>query len=132
MATSKSPASSPLSRRGCALGCGLWLVIMALPVLAFVLATQNEIGWARGPGDLVQDKVFLVNEPQAGGLGFLSARVMADTGAADGEVCVRTTVAYLLWRNAEGGDPNVAFCQCYTRTADGLYQLDRSICPETD
>ncbi|MBP7693489.1 MAG: hypothetical protein KA764_16320 [Anaerolineales bacterium] len=114
-----------MSRRGCVLGCGAWLLLMALPLLALWLAVQREVVWTRGPAGLEQDRVFYLDEPQAGGLGYLAARVVRD---AAGQVCVQTRVTYWLWRSAEAGDPAAAYCQCYTRAAGGL-ELSADPCP---
>lgn len=129
MKTDRLAASRPMTPRSCALGCGLWLAVMAVPFLAFVLAARNEFAWSRGPGDLVQDRLFVINEPGAAGLGYLAARPVSDATAEGGPLCLRTTVVYFLWRNAEGGDPNVVYCQCYTRAVDGAFELAANSCP---
>jgi hypothetical protein len=116
-----------MTPRSCALGCGLWLVIMSLPALAFLLATQGELAWRRGPNNLEEDRLFLINEPAAGGLGYLAARRAASPD--DDLFCVRTTVSYFLWRNDAGEDPNTRFCQCYTRPSTGAYELSDRACP---
>lgn len=121
-----SSASRPMTPRSCALGCGLWLLVMAVPALAFWLALQRELSWTRGPGGLVQDRIFYVDEPAAAGLGYLAARLTP--AAAGGQVCVRTRVLYLLWRNTEGVEQNTAYCQCYTRAA-AAYEPAAETCP---
>jgi hypothetical protein len=117
-----------MTARSCALGCGLWLLVMAVPALAFWLAVQRELSWTRGPGGLVQDRLFYIDEPRAGGLGYLAARVIQDQTATGGPLCVRTRVTYWLWRDVEGGDQNADFCQCYTRAA-AAFQLTAAACP---
>jgi hypothetical protein len=117
-----------MTRRSCALGCGLWVLVMTVPALAFLLAAQRELNWSRGPGGLVQDRVFYIDEPQAGGLGYLSSRVVRDETAAGGPLCLKTRVVYLLWRDVEGGDQNVDYCQCYTRDTE-MFQLTAATCP---
>lgn len=119
-----------MTRTGCALGCLAWIGVMSLPVLAFILATQGELAWRRGPNNLVEDRLFLINEPEAAGLGYASARVNRDDTATAGPLCVQTRVVYLLWRNAEGQDQNTAFCECYTRSADGEYEYNGVTCQE--
>lgn len=122
------PGSRPMTPRSCALGCGLWLALMAVPALVLWLGVQREIVWARGPGGLEQDRLFLVSEDQAAGLGYLAARVVRDEGSAGGPVCVRTSVAYWLWRNDAGGQANALYCQCYTPAPSG-WALNASTCP---
>lgn len=128
MSAGRAAPSRPMTRTGCVLGCAAWLAVMLVPALAFGLATQNELGWTRGPDGLDQDKIFLVNEPGAGGLGYLAARTLP-AGADAGQVCVRTQVVYLLWRTVETGDQNATYCQCYTRAADGTLTLAATVCP---
>lgn len=117
-----------MSWRACGLGCGAWLLLLALPLLALWLAVRREVAWTRGPAGLEQDRVFYLAEPAAGGLGYLAARVVRDDPAAGGPLCVRTRVTYWLWRSAEAGDPNTEYCQCYTRAAGGL-ELAADPCP---
>ena len=104
-----------MTRRGCALGCGLWLVVMSLPLCAFLLATQNELAWRRG---LEVDRVFLVNEPGANGFGYEATRL-----SGGGSLCARTTVRYFLWRNDEGVSQDADYCQCYSLDATGAPQV---------
>jgi hypothetical protein len=125
----KPSDSKPMTPASCALGCGLWLIVMALPAAAFLFAVQGELKWARGPADLVEDRLFLVNEARASGLGYVASRVTRDDSGAGGPLCVQTQVAYWLWRNEEADDPNVRYCQCYTRRSDGQYQLNGDACP---
>ena len=117
-----------MTPRSCALGCLIWLVVMGLPVLAFMLATWGELAWRRGLNDFEEDRVFLVSEPNAGGLGYLSARIILDQSPADGPLCVRTRVVYLLWRNDENINPNVNYCKCYLRGQAGQFELSDIAC----
>ena len=98
-----------MTRRGIALGCLVWALLMSLPGLALFLFANNEIAWRRGPNNVEVDRLFLINEPDYAGLGFENARIAASR--PDG-VCVATTLSYLLWRNAEGANPNTSYCQC--------------------
>jgi hypothetical protein len=107
----------PLSRSGCLLGGLLWLAVMALPLAALWLAARGEVTWRRG--EFTEDRLWLVNESGAQGLGWSSARVASDQRPVDGPVCVRTQVRFLLWK---GTSENLAFCECYvvSRAAGGL------------
>lgn len=127
MSSPNTTLDKPMTPRGCALGCLLWLAVMAAPALIFYLAVQGELDWRRGPGNLEEDRLFVVNEPAAAGVGYLASRLADD--AADGVVCVRTTVTYFLWRNDEGGEPNARYCTCYTRNAAGEYEANGQACP---
>jgi hypothetical protein len=107
-----------MTRRGCALGCAAWLVVMGLPLCAFLLATQGELAWRRGRGNLEVDRVFLINEPGASGLGYEAARL-----SGGNSLCARTTVRYFLWRDDEGVEQNADYCQCYSFDATGAPQV---------
>ena len=100
-----------MTRAGCLTGCLLWLVVMSLPLAVIALVANNELAWRRGPNNAEVDRVFLLNEPGYDGLGYESARLTGPIGA-DGSVCVKVSVSYLLWRNDEGVEQNADFCQC--------------------
>lgn len=104
------PLNQPMTGRACLTGCALWALVMSLPVLMVVLAMQGELGWQRGPANLEEDRLVFISEPEAQGLAYFASRLAP--GPAD-QTCINTTVSYLLWRNAEGGNPNAAYCQCY-------------------
>ncbi|MBL8046712.1 MAG: hypothetical protein JNL09_09235 [Anaerolineales bacterium] len=119
-----SPANQNMTPRSCALGCGLWLLVMLLPLAGLFLAVNGELAWRRGPDNLEVDRLFLINEPRANGLGFEAARLTS----ADG-LCLQTSVSYFLWRNAEGGNPNVTYGQRYQRTPLGQLEPTGAACP---
>ena len=97
---------------GYAGGCLVWLGVMCLPLFAFVLAVRGEMGWRRG--EFVEDRIWLVREVEAQGLGFSAARVISNQELVDGPICVRTRVRFLLWT---GAAQPVEFCECYTAGA---------------
>ena len=105
-----------MSRTGCLIGVLVWLCVMAVPFLALALAMRGELAWRRG--EFVEDRVWLVNAetgfgaPGASGIGYSAARVVSDQTAADGPVCVRTRVYFLLWKGESEG---VSFCDCYAK-----------------
>ena len=109
-AASRPPSSldRPLTRRGCLVGTLIWLAVMVLPLAALLLALRGEVTWRRG--EFTEDRVWVVKESNAGGLGWSSARVLSDERPVDGPVCVRTQVRFLLWR---GASESLAFCECY-------------------
>lgn len=113
-----------MTPRSCALGCGLWLVVMMLPLLAFFLAVNGELAWRRGPENLEVDRLFLINELGASGLGYEAARLTGGDAP-----CLQTSVSYFLWRNAEGGNQNAAYGQRYQRTASGQLEPTGEACP---
>jgi len=121
-ATGAGRAASPrMTWRGCLLASGLWLIVMTLPCCALVLAVRQEVTWRRG--DFVEDRLWIVRgeagpgRQAVSGLGYSAARVISDQRPADGPVCVRTRVYFLLWR---GQSERVEFCECFTpRPAPG-------------
>ena len=101
----------PLSRAGCIGGLLVWAVVMSLPIVVFLLALRGEVSWRRG--DFSYDRVFLLNEVDAAGLGYERARVIRDDRPADGPVCVSTRVTY--WTIRGKGEPPQS-CNCYSAT----------------
>ena len=94
-----------LRRFGYALIAITWLVLMALPILAFILAARGEL--MIGDDQSSNIRLFMVNEDEAKGIGF--QRVKKAHSRSDG--CYRTSVSYLLW---EGQDSNlnISYCAC--------------------
>lgn len=80
----------------------VWLVIMLFPVFAVVLAARQQIQIGDDPQSHL--RLFLVQEPDARGVGLEWARPSGTAG------CAQTRLAYLLWR---GEGQNARFCSCY-------------------
>lgn len=118
------PLNQPMTWRGCLAGCAVWALVMSLPLIVLVLMMQGELAWQRGPANLEADRLVVINEPEAQGVAYFAARLAP--GPA-GQTCVNTSVTYLLWRNAEGGNPNTTYCQCYQITGDQAVPL--GACP---
>ena len=97
-----------MTRRGCVLGLLAWLCVMSLPVVAFLLAMRGELAWRRG--EFVEDRLWLVRDPQANGLAYSASRIVSDQRPVDGPVCVRTQVTFLLW---QGRSEALGFCECF-------------------
>jgi hypothetical protein len=81
----------------------VWLLIMSFPVVALVLASQEQIQIGADPNRHL--RIFLVQEDEADGVGFEWARTSRSNSA-----CTKTSVNYLLW---EGEAEPASFCQCY-------------------
>jgi len=118
-----------MSRAGCVAGVLVWLCVMTVPFMALLLAIRGELTLRRG--DFVEDRLWLVNAETgvgkgiASGIGYSTTRVVSDQTAADGPVCVRTNVYFLLW---QGQSESVTFCECYVTTEGGGYASQGS-CP---
>jgi len=108
--------NQPVSRTSCLIAVGVWLFLMIVPCLAIALAMRGELAWKRG--DFVEDRVWIVNEPEAAGLGYSAARVAGSEAA--GSLCVRTQVYFLLWK---GASETTEYCECYTQSTSGGYEL---------
>lgn len=80
----------------------LWLIIMLCPVFAVVLAARQQIQIGDGPQSHL--RIFLLQEPDARGVGVEWARPSAAAG------CAQTSLTYWLWR---GEGQNARFCSCY-------------------
>lgn len=103
-----------MTRRGCLLGLAAWLLIVTVPFCVVLFAIRGEVSWHRG--SIVEDRLWLVNlngapgEESASGLAYSATRLVANPAAADGRVCARTHVYFLLWR----GHSNASdYCECY-------------------
>ena len=104
----------PVSR-GCCLSGVLGLVVLAIvPCLLFVFISTGELHWKRG--EFVEDRLWLVQEAEAAGLGYSSARIISRE--SNGLVCVRTNVIFVLW---QGTSENLNYCECYAPDASGQY-----------
>lgn len=96
----------------------IWLLVMAFPVVALVLATQNQLQLGSDPNRHL--RIFLVQEDDAAGVGIEWARNYR--GDAD---CTRTSVNYLVW---EGEAESVSFCQCYEPLTGDLLPQESNRC----
>ena len=83
----------------------IWLLVMCLPVLAFVLAIRGELKL----GDLQEThiRIFMVQGDEQSGLGVEWSRRTNDN--AD---CLKSSLRYLLWAG-DGEAVNVDYCQCF-------------------
>jgi hypothetical protein len=106
----------PVSR-GCCLSGVLGLLVLAIaPCVMFVFVAAGELTWKRG--EFVEDRLWLVQEAEAAGIGYSSARIISRE--SNGPVCVRTTVTFLLW---QGKSENLSYCECYAPGASGAYEF---------
>jgi hypothetical protein len=107
-------ADKPMTRRGCLLGLAVWLLIVTVPLGILVFAVRGEVVWQRGP--IVQDRLWLVNlngaagEESASGLAYSATRLVDNLEPANGRLCARTHVIFLLWR---GQSAPADYCECY-------------------
>jgi len=106
------------------------LLLAIVPMFIFLLLVRGELTWRRG--EFVEDRVWLITGQTASGdergLGYSSSRTVtavSDETAASGPLCVRTQVYFFLWR---GQSEHLTLCDCYTRSANGLYEASGS-CP---
>ena len=103
-----------MTRRGCLLGLTAWLLIVTVPLALLVFAIRGEVVWQRGP--IVEDRLWLVNlqgangEESASGLAYSATRLVNNAAPANGQLCARTQVVFLLWR---GHSAPSDYCECY-------------------
>lgn len=80
----------------------VWLLIMSVPVLAVMLATQREVQI----GDTQRHfRLFLIQESDSEGISVDLTRP-----AGGGRRCAQSNVIYLMWK---GSGENTVYCQCY-------------------
>jgi hypothetical protein len=99
----------------------VWLLIMLFPVVAVLLATQNQIEVGREQGRHL--RLFLLQEREQQGIGIEWSRPAAPP-AVDTR-CRQTRLIYLMW---VGEGDNVSYCQCFD--GDGsLRESHQGSCP---
>jgi hypothetical protein len=98
----------------------LWLMVMAFPTFAFLLATQGELQLGDEPRSHL--RFFMVQEPASSGVGVEWVRA-----ASRVENCTRTTLRYFLWESDEANQ-NVRFCQCYDPVTSAPLPVEESRC----
>ena len=92
----------------------LWLVVMALPILAFTLAGRGELTVGDAAGSHV--RLFLLREPEAEGIGVAWTRPYRSQPA-----CTRTSVTYIMWK---GRNENTSYCQCFDQNNGAALPAD--------
>jgi hypothetical protein len=97
-----------------------WLMVMAFPTFAFVLATKGELQLGDEPRSHV--RFFMVQEIDTNGIGVEWVRA-----ARQVDHCTRTTIRYLLWDGGSGGE-NANFCQCYDPVTNMPLPIEESRC----
>jgi len=84
----------------------VWLIVMCLPMLAFVLAMRGEFNL--GGQENRHVRVFLVQGDEEDGIGFEWTR-----SAAKDSKCLNSSVRYLLWEG-DAEKVNADYCQCFS------------------
>lgn len=81
----------------------IWLLVMAFPVVAVVLATQGEIRVTLDREPLPRQlRLFLIQERQQEGLGLEWTTPATDS-------CYEGHISYFMW---QGQGENSVFCTC--------------------
>ena len=78
----------------------VWLLVMAFPIFAVVLASRGEIQLGADPAN--NSRVFLVQEAEAEGIGIQTVRQQAGDGG-----CSEISVTYLLWAGEGRKQPHL-------------------------
>ena len=120
---------SRLLGAGCGLLLPLWFMLLITPCALFYLAINGEIRiWHDSvPDPHAQPRLLisLISEKDDRGLRIENASIFnPDADALS--TCVVTNVRFILWES-QGGNQNVAYCECYERTeAETGWQLVRT------
>jgi hypothetical protein len=96
----------------------VWLIVMAFPVFAFIMATKEEIQVGDPQGNHL--RVFLLMEQDSQGIGLEFSRM---SGHEEG--CYQSSVRYFLW---EGSGENATFCQCIDPISRNLLSSEQGRC----
>lgn len=83
----------------------VFLVVMSLPIFAFVLAARGELMVGSEQGSYI--RLFMVNEDQAAGIGIQRVRKSAVS-----DDCLQGSVRYLLWEDQSQG-LGADYCTCF-------------------
>ena len=135
-ATEQEPApaarkkASRLFRVGCGLLVPLWFMLLVTPCALFYLAVNGEIRiWhdsVPDPHSQPRLLISLISEKDDRGLRIETSSII-NPDANDLSTCVVTNVRFLLWES-QGGNQNVAYCECYERTeAESGWQLVQTV-----
>ncbi|MGD8583935.1 MAG: hypothetical protein PVH65_02975 [Chloroflexota bacterium] len=98
----------------------LFLVVMTLPIFAFVLAARGELMIGSDQGNYL--RLFMVNTDQAEGIGLQRVRQSA---ASEG--CQQGSVRYFLWEG-QSRELNADYCTCFK--ADSGTETIPGQCPD--
>lgn len=96
----------------------IWLLVMSFPIIAMVLATQQQI--QIGDDSRRHVRLFLLQEENAQGVGIEWARPLRENRS-----CSKTSVNYLLW---EGEAKPASYCQCFDTLTSTLLPDALSAC----
>src|SRR5258707_1210353 len=83
-------------------------MLLTLPCIAIVLATQGEIVLAHS--DLPNDdfRVWLIQQPRERGIALSNSHRVSGT---DGSVCTIIDAHFVLWEGQQVASPH--YCSCY-------------------
>ncbi len=98
-----------LRRIGCGILIVLWFMLLTLPCLAVVLATQHEIVLAHS--DIPDDnfRIWLIQDARQRGIAISNSRRV---DGPNGAICTVTDGKFLMWQGQPADPPH--FCSCYT------------------
>ncbi len=102
------------------LGLIAWLVVMAFPFTAFILATQGQMQIGSDPASHV--RLFLIQEEDSQGVGLEWIRPSRQRSN-----CSQGTISYFLW---EGDGENVSYCQCFDPATESTLSVENQSCKE--
>jgi hypothetical protein len=103
------------ARTGCLIASMTGLVLIVLCLASAQLLARGEIVWEQG--ELRQNRVWLLREVEAQGLGYSHMRIVSGSERA-GQACVRTTVEFLLWSGGQG-EAGSMYCECFRLETGG-------------
>lgn len=97
----------------------LWVILMCLPLMAFVLAVKGEVKLGNQAKSHV--RIFMVQGEKEDGLGIEYSRRVTENAE-----CFRSSIRYLLW-NGEAEKVNADYCQCFAYQEGRM--INSSPCP---
>ncbi len=97
----------------------VWLLVMAFPLFAVLLAARGEVQFGRQPQQQ-HVRVFLIQERNLEGIGVEWVRPLRQQAN-----CSQTHLRYIMW---EGEGQNASYCQCVDNRVAAL-PIDATTCP---
>ena len=116
-----------VKRAGYLLAILLWLILISFPVVAFLLATQDQIQIGDAQSGI---RLFMLQESDSQGLGLQWTRPYdnnSQESALSGE-CTQTSLRYFLWEG-DGQSQNSDYCQCYDSQTEQLLPVNACSLP---
>jgi len=97
-----------------------WLLVMAFPTFAFLLAMRGQLQFGDDNGRHI--RIFLLQDQDAEGVGVEQQRLLREPAG-----CRQTSVRYFMW---SGEGENITFCQCFDPVTNAPLPTEGQVCEQ--